>query len=92
MTSEPNKSSDFPEETRRELTPEQGIHLWIDLMETCDQLLQAGLQASLGPNENFADVYREWHAQKTQEHGEMILNMARRFQERLGEDAPATHS
>ncbi|MCY2988339.1 MAG: hypothetical protein NTY19_10820 [Planctomycetota bacterium] len=68
-------------------TPEQGVRLWIDLMETCDQLLVAGLEASLGPDGNLREAYRQWHAEKMREHDAMIFHMAQEFTERLSKHA-----
>ena len=77
------KTEEVPAPSNRpELTPEQGVRLWSDLMETCDQLLVAGLQASLGPDGNLREAYRQWHAERRREHDEMLLHMAQEFTER----------
>jgi hypothetical protein len=73
-------------------TLDQRLRVWVDLMETCEQLLRAGLQASLAPGETLERLYRNWHEERAAEHGEMILNMAREFQKRLEKDASAANS
>jgi hypothetical protein len=65
---------------RPDLTPEQCLRLWFDLMETTDQLLRSGLEATLAPGEDFEQRYRQWHEEKAREHDAMRTNMVRRFQ------------
>jgi hypothetical protein len=68
------------------------MRLWIDLMETTDELLRAGLRASLGPGEDFQEAYRRWHEERAREHDAMIWNMARRFAAAEDRHAPSTDS
>jgi hypothetical protein len=79
--SESNTQSTPPRSA--DLTPDQGVRLWIDLMETCDQLLIAGLKAEVGPNGDWVAAYRQWHTDKAREHDAVILRMAQELQERL---------
>jgi hypothetical protein len=66
---------------RPDLTPEQCMRLWIDLMETTDQLLRSGLQATLAEGEDFDQRYLQWHEEKAREHDAMMANMLLRLQE-----------
>ncbi|MBC8876447.1 MAG: hypothetical protein H8E44_44025 [Planctomycetes bacterium] len=70
----------------RDLTPEQCVKMWSDLMETCDQFLIAGLRAEIGPDGDLAEAYRQWYAQTMQEHDRMIFRMATTFNERMARD------
>jgi len=70
----------------RDLTPQQCVKMWIDLMDTCDQFLVAGLRATIGPNGDLAGAYRQWYAQRMQEHDQMIFRMATTFNERMAKD------
>jgi hypothetical protein len=65
-----------------ELTPEQGVELWADVMETCHQLLVAGLRASVGEGGNVVEAYRQWYEQEMLTHDRMIVRMAERFNQR----------
>jgi hypothetical protein len=65
-----------------ELTPEQGIEEWRDLMSACDQLLFAGLQRSAGPDGDIQSVYREWYAQQMEEHDRTMHRLMEEFQRR----------
>jgi hypothetical protein len=65
-----------------DLTPEQGIRLWADLMDTCDQFLRAGLRRAVGPDGDEWAAYREWYAQQMEEHDRTMLRMMEEFQRR----------
>lgn len=87
MVDEGNTAAVPAASSRREMTPEQGVRLWTDLMETCDQLLIAGLQATLSPGGDVREAYRQWHAEQMREHDEMLLHMAQEFTKRSAKHA-----
>jgi hypothetical protein len=61
------------------LSFEQRIAIWADLMDACDQLLQAGLQRKVGPGGDIKAAYREWHTAQMKEHDEMMLHLMEEF-------------
>jgi hypothetical protein len=69
------------------LTPEQGIRLWIDLMNTCEQFLLAGLRRAIGPHGDLQAAYRQWYAEQMTEHDRAMLHMMEEFHRRGGADA-----
>ena len=74
------------------LTPEQGIALWVDLMETCDQFLFAGLRRDVGPDGDVYAAYRRWYAGKMEEHDQTMRRMVENLARRLGEPCPPKSS
>jgi hypothetical protein len=64
------------------LTPEQGIALWVDLMNTCEQFLLAGLRREIGPDGDLRAAYREWYAQQMEEHDRTMIRMMEEFERR----------
>ena len=42
----------------------EGVLTWMDLMETCEQLLLAGLRHSIGPDGDLDAAYRDWNARQ----------------------------
>lgn len=75
-----------PQTSPSDLTPDQGFRLWIDLMETTDGLLRSGIQATLKPGESFEEVYRQWHQQRSDEHGDAFIEMCKNFDRALAQD------
>jgi hypothetical protein len=63
----------------KRLTSEQRIELWMDLMNTCEQLLLAGLRHRVGPDGDILAAYRRWYAGQMEEHDRTVC----RFLERL---------
>jgi hypothetical protein len=63
------------------LDSQECIRLWIDLMETCDELLLAGLRASIGEHGDLRAAYRQWYEAQRLEHDKMILRMAERLRQ-----------
>ena len=61
------------------LTPEQGIQMWVDLVDTCEQFLLAGLQRTVGPGSDIRSVYRQWYAGQMEEHDRTIRRMIEEF-------------
>ena len=67
------------------LTPEQRIALWVDLMETCDQFLFAGLRREVGPGGDVYAAYRRWYAERMEEHDRMWMQFAKNLSRGLRE-------
>lgn len=61
------------------LSREQLVALWLDLLDASDQLLLAGIQARLPPGGDVQGAYREWCEQHAREHLAMLERMAERF-------------
>jgi hypothetical protein len=51
------------------------IAAWIDLMDTSEKLLLAGLRRKIGPDGDLQAAYREWYAEKTRDHDEAMLRL-----------------
>lgn len=63
------------------LSHEQLVALWLDGIEASDELLLAGLKATLPPGSDLDTAYREWYEQYSRDHYEMLMRMAERFQQ-----------
>jgi hypothetical protein len=66
------------------LTPEQGIEMWADLMNTCEQFLLAGLRRMVGPDGDLIAAHRAWYAAQMEEHDRTMLRMIEAFNRRSG--------
>jgi hypothetical protein len=66
------------------LTPEEGIALWVDLMNTCEQFLLAGLRREVGPDGDLQAAYRQWYAEQMEEHDRTMLHMLEELDRRHG--------
>jgi hypothetical protein len=62
-----------------DLSREQLVALWLEILETSDQLLRAGMQATVPAGVDLVDAYRNWCDQYDREHFEMLERMAERF-------------
>jgi len=67
-------------------TPEQCIALWIDLMDTCEQFLLAGLRREIGPEGDLRAAYRKWYAGWQEEHDQMVARICDEFNRRYPGD------
>lgn len=56
----------------------QSVLQWMDLMETCDQLVRAGLRRRIGPDGNVDRAYGEWYAQQRAGRDSEIAQMLAR--------------
>ena len=65
-------------------TPEQCIAMWVDLMNTCEQFLLAGLRREVGPDGDLQAAYRQWYAGQMEEHHQTVLRMMHEFERRGG--------
>lgn len=59
----------------REATREECLRAWVDLMETCEQFLLAGLRREIGPDGDLRAAYRRWYAEQMEEHHQMMLHL-----------------
>jgi hypothetical protein len=64
------------------LTMSERVAVWVDLMNTCEQFLLAGLRREIGPHGDLQAAYREWYARQMEEHDRMIFHMAEEFARR----------
>lgn len=60
-------------------TPAQCIGMWIEVMNTCEQFLLAGLRREIGPEGDLRAAYRQWSAERMEEHGRTIQRLAERL-------------
>jgi hypothetical protein len=44
----------------------KGAAAWMDLMEACELLLQAGLRQKIGPDGDLKAAYRAWYARQVE--------------------------
>ena len=63
-------------------TAEQCIRLWLDLMNTCDQFLLAGLRREIGPEGDLRAAYRRWYSAEMEQHDRMIMHLIEEFERR----------
>ena len=74
---------DLTPPTPDDLTPEQWIAAWADLMRTCEQFLLAGLRREIGPEGDLRAAYRRWYAEQMEEHDRTMIRMMQEFERRL---------
>ena len=60
-------------------TPRECVAMWLDLLDTCEQFLLAGLRRDIGPEGDLRAAYRQWCVQRDEEHDRMIEQLARRL-------------
>ncbi len=58
------------------LTPDQRLAVWVDLMDTCEAFLLAGLRREVGPEGDVREAYRRWWARQTEDHDRDLRRMA----------------
>jgi hypothetical protein len=56
--------------------------LWVDLMDTAEQLLVARLQGEVKAVEDVRDAYRRWYQRQMEEHDRTMRQMAANFYRR----------
>ncbi len=54
---------------------DQRIETWIDLIDTTDELLRAGLRREVGPDGDLRTAYRQWSYEYRQTHDEAVTRM-----------------
>lgn len=62
-----------------DLSREQLVSHWLEILDTSDQVLRAGLQATLPAGVDLRDAYRSWCEQYDREHFAMLERMTERF-------------
>ena len=65
-----------------QLTPEQRVALWADLVDAGEALLLAGLRREIGPNGDIREAYRRWYAQQMEEHDRWMRHLAENLHRR----------
>jgi hypothetical protein len=63
------------------------VRAWVDVMESCHQILLAGLRASAGEDGDVQAAYREWYRLRMQDHDRMVRRLAESFHQRYGRNA-----
>jgi len=69
-------------ELPRNLTSQQYVELWVDLMNTCEKLLLAGLRREIGPDGDLMAAYQRWYNEQMEEHDRTMLHMMEEFDRR----------
>jgi hypothetical protein len=59
-----------------DLSADQCVALWTDLMDASEALLLAGLRREIGPDGDLREAYRRWHAQQMEEHDRWMRRLA----------------
>jgi hypothetical protein len=62
-----------------QLTTEQRIALWVEVMDACDELLLAGLRRQVGSDEEVLRAYRHWYATQMEEHDRTLIRLLARL-------------
>ena len=70
-----------------EVTPEQGIRMWVDLMNACEQFLLGGLRREIGPDGDLQAAYRQWYAEHMEDHDRAMFRMLEELRRREGAHA-----
>jgi hypothetical protein len=58
------------------LTPDQRLALWVDVLDTGEEFLLAGLRREVGPDGDIREAYRRWWARQSEEHDKAMRLMA----------------
>ena len=62
---------------------QQRLEMWVDLMNTCEQFLLAGLRREIGPDGDLQAAHRRWYEQHMEERDrekiQMLENLSRRL-------------
>jgi len=69
------------------LTAPQRIQMWAELMNTCEQLLLAGLRRQLGSERDVFAAYHDWYEEQMAAHDRAVLTMVEEFNRRCGPHA-----
>jgi hypothetical protein len=64
------------------LAPPQRIQMWVELYDTCEQFLMAGLRKSARTASEVRSDYRDWYVQQMDDHDRAILRMVEEFNRR----------
>jgi hypothetical protein len=58
----------------------------VDLMNTCEAFLLAGLRREIGPDGDLQAAYRRWYEARMEEHDRTMIHMVEEFNRRLSRD------
>ena len=70
---------DFSPTVGPEITPQQRIAIWLDMLRSGSKLLFAGLRQQVGPDGDVIAAYRKWYAQQMDEHDQTVIRMLQRM-------------
>jgi hypothetical protein len=59
-----------------QLTLDQRVALWADLLDADEALLLAGLRRQVGPDGDLREAYRRWYARQMEEHDRWMRILA----------------
>ena len=62
-----------------DMTPQQGIAIWIEMMDAAYKLVLAGLRHEIGPDGDLNAAYRTWYAEQMLEHDEVVARVVERI-------------
>ncbi len=67
-----------------ESTFQERLDRWVDVMNTCEQFLLAGLRREIGPDGDLDAAYRQWYEQQMEEHDRTMIHLLEQLNRRLG--------
>ena len=70
MKDQRHRSSDTQLALTGEISVEQRIAMWMDVVDTAETLLLAGLRREIGPAGDLRAAYRQWYARYQTGHDE----------------------
>ena len=74
------KNASLASPARRSL-PQPGCGAeWLDMLQTAEKLVCAGLRREIGPAGDLRAAYRQWYADQMLEHDELLLRTCQRLQ------------
>lgn len=79
MTAELLPPPEFDHTLTDNLSHDQLVGMWLDVLEASDEMLLAGLRARLPAGADLQAAYRDWYEQYCREHFDMLERMAERF-------------
>lgn len=65
-------------------TFQERLDLWVDVMNTCEQFLLAGLRREIGPDGDLDAAYRRWYEERMEEHDRDMLHLLAEMHRRQG--------
>lgn len=67
-------------------TIEQRIAIWCDLMHLGEEFLLSGLRRKAETETDIKELFRQWYEKQMQEKDRTVIEMANRFNEKVGRD------
>ena len=58
-----------------DVTPQQSVAIWADLMDLCEEFLLATLREEVGPEGDLREAYRRWYEARMEDHHQHIAHM-----------------